>query len=134
MKRTNQLGEPTLLVVDDDTHVRNIMEETLTTWGYTVETACNGQEGLQVIHAHHMDGIFLDVNMPVMNGRTMLDRLRWLEFRGPVIMMSGGLDQKELGGFLQEGAEGVLTKPFSLPSLKRVCEHLFSRARVPTSP
>ncbi|MCA9462509.1 MAG: response regulator [Nitrospira sp.] len=125
------LPSPCVLVVDDDPSVVAMLREALEELGYEVCTACNGREGLRAVTTRAVDGILLDLDMPIMTGRTMLDELRWLESRVPVVMMSGGQDHKELKQFLREGAQGYLMKPFTLQGLKQICEQLFRANRMP---
>lgn len=116
---------PCVLVVDDDVVVTKMLGEAFKEWGFEACLANNGREGLKVVHSRPLDGILLDLDMPVMNGRTMLDELRWLGYEIPVVMMSGGSDHKELRRFLEEGAQGYLMKPFNLQALKQICEQIF---------
>ena len=87
--------------------------------------ARNGREGLDVVANHAIDGILLDMHMPVMDGRTMLDELRWLGYQMPVLVMSGGLDLPALRQLLNEGAQGFFLKPLNLKSLKQSCQQIF---------
>lgn len=114
-----------ILVVEDDPSVANILEAAFKTWGYEVWVARNGQEGLEVVTTQSVDGILLDVHMPIMDGRTMLDELRWMGYQLPVWMMSGGTDKLALQQFLQEGAQGFIIKPFQLKSLQQTCSQIF---------
>lgn len=124
-KRRRTDRPASILVVDDDASVLGMVGEALKEWGYEVRLAGNGREGLTAIGSNPPDGILLDLDMPVMNGRTMLDELRWLGYRMPVVMISGGGDYKDLRQFLKEGAQGFLLKPFPLSKLKQVCERFF---------
>lgn len=114
-----------LLVVDDDPSVAGMIREALQEWGYEVLIARNGREGLDLVERRPVDGILLDMQMPVMDGRTMLDELRWLGHHMPVLMMSGGADERVLRQLLREGAQGFFLKPFHLTSLKQVCQQVF---------
>ena len=118
-------SSPCVLVVDDDIAVSKMLGEALKEWGYEACLVNNGRDALKVVHSRQVDGILLDLDMPVMNGRTMLDELRWLGYEVPVVMMSGGSDHKELRRFLQEGAQGYLMKPFNLQALKQICQQIF---------
>ena len=118
---------PCLLVVDDDPSVAGMLSEVLKEWGYEACVARNGREGLDVVNRRSIDGILLDMQMPVMDGRTMLDELRWLGHQMPVLMMSGGSDERALRQLLQEGAQGFFLKPFHLTSLKQICVQIFQR-------
>ena len=71
---------PTILIVDDDSSVRGMLSDALSMWGYDVVLASNGREGLHALGMRNIDGILLDINMPVMSGDTMLDELRWLGY------------------------------------------------------
>lgn len=120
---------PSILVVEDDACVVQMLLAALGVWGYEVLLAKNGQEGLHVLTHHVVDGILLDVNMPVMSGQTMLDELRWLGYQTPVVVMSGELDVSSLRQLVREGAQGFAVKPFSLPSLQKNCARVFGPAR-----
>ena len=116
---------PSILVVEDDPCVGQMLLDALGTWGYDVCLAHNGQEGLHVLRTHVVDGILLDMNMPVMSGQTMLDELRWLGYQTPVVVMSSGLDVSALRQLVKEGAQAFAIKPFSLPSLRKICTKAF---------
>lgn len=115
-----------ILVVDDDPSVAGLLKNVLEGWGYQVRVAKNGQEGLDIVANQVVDGILLDMHMPVMDGRTMLDELRWAGYRMPVLIMSGGLDLPSLRQLLHEGAQGFLFKPFTLQTLKQSCQRIFT--------
>ena len=122
--------QPCLLVVDDDPLVVGLLSQALQEWGYDVCVASNGWEGLVVASRRSVDGILLDMHMPIMDGRTMLDELRWLGHQMPVLMMSGGSDERVLHQLLKEGAQGFFLKPFHLTSLKQVCQQVFTKEEV----
>ncbi len=114
-----------ILVVEDDRAVAEMLEAAFRTWGYEVLVAKNGQEGLDVVATQSVDGILLDMHMPIMDGRTMLDELRWMGYQLPVWMMSGGTDRQALLQLLHEGAQGFFIKPFQLQSLQQSCARIF---------
>jgi CheY-like chemotaxis protein len=116
---------PCILVVEDNRSVAEMLEAAFRTWGYEVLVARNGQEGLAIVTAQSVDGIVLDLHMPIMDGRTMLDELRWARYHMPVWVMSGGSDIQTLRQLLDEGAEGCFIKPFSLQSLQQAFAQIF---------
>lgn len=120
--QSNRINLKRILVVEDDSAISGLLSELLTDWGFEVLTASNGCEGLDVLNAKTVDAIFLDLEMPVMDGWTMLDELRWQGYQTPVIVMSGGIDPERLRNMLQEGAQGFLVKPFTFESLKLQCQ------------
>ena len=115
-----------ILVVEDDPSVADMLEAALRTWGYGVWIARNGQEGLEVMTTQSIDGILLDMHMPIMDGRTMLDELRWMGYQVPVWVMSSGMDRHALQQFLREGAQGFFVKPLQLESLRQTCAQIFA--------
>ena len=116
---------PSILVVDDDLSVARMLRDALDTWGYDVFLAHNGREGLHVLAGQIVDGILLDIRMPVMDGPTMLDEIRWLGYQMPVVVMSGDLNGPALRQLVKEDAQGFAIKPFSLPSLEKLCATVF---------
>lgn len=114
-----------ILIVDDDPSIAELLGNLLTEWGYVVFYALNGQEGLQMVERHLIDGILLDLEMPVMDGRTMLDELRWRNDHVPVIVMSGGVSVESMRSLLREGAQGFLPKPFPLEGFEKICIQIF---------
>ena len=115
-----------ILVVEDDRLVADMLESAFRTWGYEVRVARNGQEGLDIVATQSVDGILLDLDMPIMNGRTMLDKLRWVGNQLPVLVMSGGSDVQALRQLAHDGAQGFLIKPFQLQLLQQSCAQIFS--------
>ncbi|HBP90763.1 MAG TPA: hypothetical protein DD706_24095 [Nitrospiraceae bacterium] len=71
-----------ILVVDDETDCARFVAEAIGGWGFEVVATLNGREGLDVFHAMPFDGILLDLEMPAMNGWTMLDEPCWMNRDG----------------------------------------------------
>ena len=118
-------AHPRILVVEDEPMLAGMLEIAFRTWGYEVSVARNGQEGLDVLGTQSVNGILLDMHMPTMDGRTMLDELRWAGYKVPVWVMSGGSDVQALRQLLDEGAQGFFVKPFRLQSLKESFDQTF---------
>jgi len=121
---------PSILVVDDDPSVLEMLHDALDLWGFDVFLAKNGREGLDVLAIHKVDGILLDMDMPVMDGLTMLDELRRLGYPIPVVIMSGGVNGSGGRQRVNDGAQGFMNKPFSLSFLRDVCTTVFENQGV----
>ncbi|MFA5933378.1 MAG: response regulator [Microgenomates group bacterium] len=107
-----------ILLVDDDTELRNLYEELLITAGYIVETAVDGQTALAKITAGGYDLIILDIMMPKIDGLEVLRRLKAINpppKNGPIVMLSA-LDQNTvINEAISLGASGFLHKPELTP-------------------
>src|SRR2546430_14637472 len=124
---------PYLLVVDDDADFRDGLRMALEMKGYQVEDAGNGQEALDKILDKPPLLVLLDLQMPVMNGRELLQRLRaTLETKEiPVVIISGF-------GFEWEaelmGAQGFIGKPFEPRDLEKTIAQLLRPRLVSVKP
>ena len=112
----------TILSVDDSVSVLQMVKLTLTGGGYSVMQAANGAEGLAKARAGGIDMVLTDLNMPVMNGITMIRELRKLPqcIGVPIIFLT----TESAANMKQEakaaGATGWITKPFQQDQLLAV--------------
>jgi serine/threonine-protein kinase PpkA len=105
---------PRILVVDDEESIRKNIERLLTLEGYEVATAVNGQTALVIARSMLPDIVISDVNMPVMDGFTLLEAVRHhpdLE-RTIVIMLTAAETRENMRRGMRLGADDYLTKPF----------------------
>jgi CheY-like chemotaxis protein len=108
-----------VLIVDDDPVIREMMVDILEFEGYTIRTARNGQEALQLLQGDDAYVVFLDLMMPVMSGSELcraLEATPELRRRHSIILMSA-LDRLEEAASLR--AEGLMPKPFSVDDVLR---------------
>lgn len=122
---------PTILVVDDDSDIRRIVATLLGSFGYRTMTASNGLKGLSIVDRSKIDGIILDLEMPVMNGLTMLRRLRDKHQDVPILIMSARTYRDVLLPLADEKAIDYITKPFDMEDFKSRCQHLFRDEKTP---
>jgi len=104
----------TILIVDDTSTLRALLRLVLTRAGYDVVEARDGREALDCLHDRQVDLLLCDINMPNMDGFSLLKALRGnaRHARTPVVMLTSesGADMKRLGGAL--GAQAWVVKPF----------------------
>jgi len=111
----------TVLVVDDEESVRNILEKFLTRLGHKVIIARGGIEALEKM-AEKPDVVLLDIGMPDLQGLKVLDRITEMRQSTDVIMMTG-IDEHVVGvESLKRGASEFITKPFDLNHLERLID------------
>lgn len=114
-----------ILIVEDDRDIREGIEIYLKNQGYEVYQAANGAEGLKVIDSEEIHLAIVDIMMPVMDGVTMLMKLRAQDKEFPVIMLSAKSEEVDKIMGLNMGADDYVTKPFTpLELLARVNSHL----------
>ena len=100
-----------VLVIEDDADIALGVSTVLGRSGFEVTTAADGREGLRVFHSERPDIVILDVGLPVMDGWTVLERIR--ELSGvPVLMLTAHGQEADKVRGLRGGADDYLTKPF----------------------
>ena len=116
-----------VLIVDDEPNNVDFLEQALEDSGYQLITATNGQEALNKIKSEQPDLILLDLNMPIMDGFTVLAKVKEdPNLRDiPVIIISSEHESKSVVKGIKQGAEDYLTKPVNAGLLvKKVKEFL----------
>ena len=106
-----------ILVVDDETGIREAIRMTLEYEGYKIDEARSGQEGLDKASKTDYDAILLDIKMPVLDGIEVLENLRTQKIRSPVVMVSGHGDVHTAVECTKRGAFDFLEKPLNRDKL-----------------
>jgi DNA-binding response OmpR family regulator len=125
----------TILIVDDEREIRELLRYNLEKQGYQVLTAQDGEEGLERIFATHPDLVLLDLLLPGRNGLEILREVRQEpSTRGlPVLLLTArGAEMDKLLGF-ERGADDYITKPFSPREVIARVEAVLRRAGPPSN-
>jgi two-component system response regulator MprA len=125
-----------ILVVEDDAAVRDSLARTLRFEGHQVETAADGEQALEAVHAAEPDAMILDVSMPRLDGLQTCRRLRAEGIVLPVLMLTARDSVGDRVAGLDAGADDYLVKPFALQELLARIRALLRRsvlAGVPSS-
>ncbi len=118
----------TILIIDDDRTLIDLLGQSLGKAGYEIMSATNGIDGLQVLYKHSVDLVILDVMMPRMDGWETCSRIRDLS-DVPVIMLTAKDEEADaLKGF-QCGVDDYVTKPFSFAELTARVKAVLQRAQ-----
>ena len=116
------MNKPLILVVEDDTPVRNLITTTLKAHDYRFITAVNGESAVLEASSHNPEIILLDLGLPDMDGIEVIRKVRsWSNL--PIIVISARSEDSCKIDALDAGADDYLTKPFSV-------EELLARLRV----
>ncbi|WP_321329822.1 response regulator [uncultured Ilyobacter sp.] len=117
----------TILLVDDDKNATKRLSRILTKEGYEVFTANNGKEGLEIINNNKIDILIADIEMPVMGGIELLERVKKFQKDIEVIMMTGFGDESLAIDALRKGAINYLRKPIDLDEVLIAIEQAVER-------
>lgn len=107
-----------ILVIDDNAAVVNLLAASLSAEGHTVVSALTSDEGLELVTRIQPDLVLLDVVLPGMNGIEVLKRVRAINPKTRVIMLTGNVDPSDVRKALELGALAYVDKPFDFTHLK----------------
>jgi DNA-binding response OmpR family regulator len=116
-----------VLVIDDERHLRELLELGLAEDGFEVRSAPDGRSGLQLAREWRPDAIVLDVMMPFIDGLELLPMLRRIT-EAPILMLSAKSDTDDRISGLRRGADDYISKPFEMTEL---VARLYSALRRP---
>ena len=110
------MADATILIVDDEPQIRRVLQATLSSSGYDVIEAKNGQEAVEMVIRERPTLILMDVNMPGMSGLEACSKIR-LSFAGPIIMVTVRNSEQDKILALDSGADDYVVKPFTMGEL-----------------
>lgn len=110
-----------ILIVDDTESLRRIISRVLEDEGYKPVVASNGQEALKLATECSFDLVLMDIEMPVLDGIQALIRLKKIQPKLPVLMMTAGERHREVLGL----CEGILKKPFTTDEMLSAIQRLW---------
>jgi DNA-binding NtrC family response regulator len=124
-------SRPRILVVDDEEHQRTALAAMIAGWGYQAESASNGEEALELLETYRADAIVTDLKMPVMDGRTLLTRLREQDGAPPAIVLTAfGNLETALHTVHELGAFWFLEKPLQPSAMRLLLERAVAQRRL----
>lgn len=114
-------GEERILVIDDESPVRNVLSMSLQHLGYTVETAASGDEGLEKFRENSgdFDLVILDMLMPKLSGDQVFVELQKLRSDVNVLIVSGFSSEEAVKRMLANGGKDFMQKPFTIQELSK---------------
>ena len=119
----------TILIVDDEEDVLDLLQLVFETSGFVVRRAASGKSAVSSAYEEPPDVVLLDVMMPEMDGWQVLRTLKGDERTRhvPVVMLSARAERRDKMIGLQEGAEGYIAKPFSPAEVVREVQSFLER-------
>jgi two-component system nitrogen regulation response regulator GlnG len=125
---------PTLLVIDDEPAIRHAFQRAFRAEELTVRTATTAAEAVAAVTAARPDVIVLDVHLPDATGLDTFRRLRAIDARVPVILVTGHGTTDLAIEAMKEGAYEYLLKPLELPELRRLIDRAIQSSRLMQTP
>jgi CheY-like chemotaxis protein len=128
-----RIPQPKILVVDDDELNQRMMKVLLTREGYQVDLASNGLEALDAVKFQHYDVVFMDLQMPVMDGIEASRRIREWENGGRhtfIVALTASYLPEEGHILFEAGIDNYISKPFELEHIQRLLKYSLT-PRVP---
>jgi two-component system response regulator PilR (NtrC family) len=119
-----------ILVVDDEDIMREILDALLTRDGYEVRLAATGEEGLELARNHSFDAVVVDVMMPGLDGIAVLEELKKLDDELPVLMITAFASVETAISAMKRGAFDYITKPFKNDEVLVVVRNAVERRRL----
>jgi DNA-binding response OmpR family regulator len=122
-----------ILLVEDDKGIVRFVKKGLVENSFSVEVATNGEEGLNSVLHMKYDLIVLDILLPKMDGREVLNKIRSMDIQTPVIFLTAKDSERDIVDGLNLGADDYLTKPFSFNELLARIQAILRRGKTVSS-
>lgn len=110
-------NKPHILLIDDEESMCRLLTIVLVDRGYTLGAYTHPQEALAAFSAEHYDLVLTDFEMPTMNGMEVLERVKQVNPKTPVILITGYPLEQIANQALDQGAYDILSKPFDIKKL-----------------
>jgi len=116
------MEKPSILVVDDELLIRDLLYDFFTGQGWSISVAENGEKALEVLNEKSIDLILSDIKMPEMDGLTLASRVRQTHPNLPVVLMTGFPSVETAVSALRNRVEDYVIKPFNMNQLYKLIE------------
>ncbi|SKA08103.1 response regulator [Selenihalanaerobacter shriftii] len=116
-----------ILIIDDEKNIRNTLRQCLQTDQYEVETAVNGEDGVRKFKKNNYDLVLLDMKMPGMDGMETLGKLKEINSKADVIMITAYGTIETAVKSMKLGACDYLRKPFSPTEIREIVDRVLDR-------
>jgi DNA-binding NtrC family response regulator len=113
-----------ILVIDDEVLVRDMLTKVLEEEGYTVDAVENGKNAVKICENQHFDAALIDINLPDINGTDLLGKLKAIKPKMVRIIITGHPSVENAVKAVNEKSDGYILKPFSIPQLLETIKKL----------
>ncbi len=127
---TSDAQQTKILIVDDEAGVRELLKDALKLAGFDTHVANDGMSALTALRSFTPDIMIIDINMPLMDGFELVERLRKNGNDVPVLMLSARADRVDVTRGLTLGADDYVVKPFGLEELVLRLKAILRRSQI----
>lgn len=128
------MDKPRILVVDDDSMVREVLNQIITGLGMTCELAENGKEGIERLRINPYDLVLTDITMPVMDGLQFLREVKDITPFIPIAIITGYPTFENAVEAMKAGARDFIVKPFNVEKIRTTIDRLLKEKRLIGNP
>ena len=115
-----------VLIVDDEDHITELIEDVLQASGYRTERLNDGAPAIELLRRREYDILICDLHMPGTNGRDLIEWARANRRDMRILLLSGDVARNNTAEFVQASGAHFLSKPFSVSELRKAVQRLFS--------
>jgi len=133
MKKKHVQRKQTVLIIEDEKEILNIIARLLKSEGYNVIVAETGAHAVHIAGRIKPDVVILDLNLPDYNGTRLLEELKAMDKTLQVIILTGHGTQEAVRSAMELGAYNFLTKPFEFPELCEAVRDAFESRNWPVN-
>ena len=112
------------LIVEDDDNIRTFLIEFIRLLSHSALGAEDGEQALEILERHEIDGVITDIKMPRMDGLTLMSSIHQYYPQVPVAVMSGTLSHEKIITIIKQGAVDFLPKPFQAHHIQVLIEKI----------
>ncbi|MEW6447139.1 MAG: response regulator [Bacillota bacterium] len=120
-----------VLVADDQPEIREFFEASILAQGHLPVLAKNGREAVEIAHRLQPDVVFLDIQLPVLDGFGVLEELQRISYEGDVVMMTASPEIETITAAFQKGAAAFLEKPLDMIAIKAILNEVLQQKSDP---
>ncbi len=113
-----------ILVIDDEEDIRDIICEFCELNGYECVKASNGKEAIEIFNKEKFDIVFSDIKMPDIDGYEFVKKIKEVNKKIPIVIISGFIDDRTKNKFNEIGIDFYLEKPFKLSDIDNLIQKL----------
>jgi two-component system response regulator (stage 0 sporulation protein F) len=117
-----------ILVVDDQSGVRFLLDAIIREEGHNSHLAANGLEGVEMVQKINPDLVFMDIKMPIMDGTVAVEKIKEMGYTPYIVIMTAFTEKDVMEKAIQNGVSKYLIKPFDIQEIRNIICNLAQKS------